>query len=257
MGGYALSALYLVLRLPTRAIQPALLFPFALPLYLWLKGARPLKRVLVIATILFALIGGGLLIYSVEGKAFREKIHALWDSDNKHYITLEGQRAAHSERWRLTFWRRCIDETAQKAPLTGLGFGRNLTDLLRDTPDWPMFADSQDLAKFASPNRHPHSAHVSVFARLGIVGLLLWFAILFSALRGGLRKCLRAQGPEFFGENLILCVWLIYVLAMSFGVVLENPFGGIWFWALTGILLSAREADRSGGIPAAERLQPR
>ncbi|HLX61351.1 MAG TPA: O-antigen ligase family protein [Planctomycetota bacterium] len=242
----------LVLCLPTRALLPALLIPplVSLAIIFAKPGAR--KKV-IFAILLMAIIGGGTAYYFFSRSlAARERIEAIADPNESHFQTAEGQRAAHSVKWRLTFWRRCIDETLHRAPLFGLGFGTNLTELLRGTPDWPMFEDSQNAAKYGSRNRHPHSAHVTVFARLGGLGLALWIALLalvflrqWSAL-WNYRGILWLKGLstpteltrfcDFPAETMLLSVWLIYLLAMSFGVVLENPFGGIWFWTITGLI---------------------
>jgi hypothetical protein len=52
----------------------------------------------------------------------------------------------------------------------------------------------------------------------------------------------------------LLGVWLIWLCAMSFGVVLEGPMGGMWFWALTGVLASWNSAVRA--CPAKAQGQP-
>ena len=82
-----------------------------------------------------------------------------------------------------------------------------------------------------------------------IFGVVAWAVFVL-----GLRQC-RCQreryhfGPtdryveertEFVAEITLMSIWLIYLLAMTFGVVLENPFGGIWFWTLTGIIANRK-----------------
>jgi hypothetical protein len=136
-----------------------------------------------------------------------------------------------------------------RAPVFGIGLGTNLTYLLRNTPAWPIFIDS---VRLDPPNRNPHCAHVTIFTRLGLLGLALWLGILGTVCVCALRTCWyhrqRASSPDLAPEEAalhrthfwdgvtVLGVWLIYLWAMSFGVVLEGPFGGIWFWALTGVL---------------------
>jgi len=185
-------------------------------------------------------------------KAHRERFNALFSPDEKNFQTSEGKMAAHAIQWRAIFWLRCLNYTLQRAPLTGVGFGNNLTNLLRDTPAWPMYIDSM---RVDPPNRSPHSVHITVLSRLGIPGFLLWSAILATVFYSGLRacwyhrRCLTAHGDgpralarrgshrtRYFDGLTILGVWVIVVWAGSFGVILEGPMGGMWFWSLTGIL---------------------
>ena len=248
---YFFSASLLVNTLPTRTLWPAPIIPFAI----FILGER--KRSLVfVAALLLSLLVATATVSQIP--SMREKIEALGDPNEQHFATRQGQIAAHSVKWRMVFWSRCIDETTRRAPVFGLGFGTNLTDLLRGTPDWPMFEDSQNAAKYGSPNRNPHSAHVTVFTRLGGAGLIVWLAILDTVFVRGLRNCREKReryrfGPperyaaeyaSFIAETTLLSVWSIYLLAMSFGVVLENPFGGIWFWTLTGMIANRRDASR-------------
>ena len=247
-----LASAGLVLCLPTRAIQPGLLMFAVLPFGIALACPASRKKALVALVVMACVLGiaGGLVL--ARNHALLEKIEAVADPDDSHFKTREGQLAAHSGKWRVTFWKHCVQDTLARAPVFGLGFGTNLTDLLRDTPDWPLFADSQDAAKYGSANRHPHSAHIGIFARLGGAGLVVWLALLAAVLIKGCKNVWRCNGDfrigalsrsrEFFAENTLVSLWLIYVLAMSFGVVLENPFGGIWFWTLTGLIAQSAPA---------------
>ncbi len=231
--------------LPTRALWPA---PLVLFLVLLLSiGIKRLHILIAVISLVIVSCGIVALVAPKIPEAVREKFVALSDPEDSHFKTAEGQHAAHSIKWRIAFWSHCVDETLHRAPVFGLGFGTNLTDLMRDTRDWPLFEDSQNAAKYGAPNRHPHSAHVTVFTRLGAVGALLWLALLNVVALLGLQNARRAiarvemrdgflRRTLFWSETTILGTWSIYLLAMTFGVVLENPFGGIWFWTLTGII---------------------
>jgi O-antigen ligase len=196
-------------------------------------------------------------LMNLDDRARRERWESLFDPDEDKFQTLEGRRGAHANEWRLTFWLRSFYYTWRHAPLFGIGFGQNITNLNRQPPDlrsresfaWRMFIPAMSVQ-----NRNPHCAHLTVFTRLGLLGLALWLAILLSILAAALRSCWvharaelkcraenRAEAAEahrcaFWDTLTVLGVWLIYLTAMSFGVVLENPMGGMWFWALTGVL---------------------
>src|SRR5581483_3251747 len=130
-------------------------------------------------------------------------------------------------------WKRCIEQTAERAPAFGLGFGLNLTDLMRDTPDWWRYVASQQLNP---PNRNPHNAAVTILTRTGFVGFGLWAALMIGTFVAGFRKCVRKPNPPapfpareggaeqagrwraimFFGA------WLIYFSYALVGDVIEN-----------------------------------
>ncbi len=231
----ACLSLLTLYMLPTRALWPT---PIVIALLALSACGFGRRRAAIVAAGVLVFAAAGLAV-ATRAPAVRERIEALADPVETHFETRQGQLAAHSVKWRLIFWRRCVQETVRHAPVFGLGFGTNLTDLLRETPDWSMYEDSQNAGKYGAPNRHPHCAHVTVFARLGALGLLIWFALLGSVFVQGLKNCWQYRDEDktrFFSEITILSVWSIYVLAMTFGVVLENPFGGIWFWSLTGVI---------------------
>ena len=93
----------------------------------------------------------------------------------------------------------------------------------------------------AWPVRSPHNINMTVFARTGIVGGVLWFAILgigFGLLfrrvwRGRVRG--HTYSPERREE---LVFWLLMLTATwgnsSVGVLMEGPVLGVWFWFALG-----------------------
>ena len=183
--------------------------------------------------------GGDLL-------AKAERLTSLLSLSDTKSKTDQGRIAQAAVKWRAAFWLRCCRYAFHQAPLFGIGFGNNLTNLLRGTPAWPLFIPSM-----AVGNRSPHSAHVTIFTRLGLCGLFIWGALIFCLFKQAICACrtyLKLAGsaltPEIAARNYrrfwdtltILGVWIVYLCSMSFGVVLEGPMGGIWFWALTGVL---------------------
>jgi hypothetical protein len=164
-----------------------------------------------------------------------ERIRVTLFGGNPYYLkTQEGKNAIAHIEWREKFWQRCILKTSEDAPLFGLGFGKNLTDLMRDTPDWYRYVESQQLNP---PNRSPHNATVTVYTRLGVIGVVLWLMIVIATFVKGVRFCRSGNAaPDYFAGLTVFGTWIIYIAYMSVGVVLENPFGGIWFWILTGAI---------------------
>jgi hypothetical protein len=200
-------------------------------------------------------------------KAKRERLQSLWAPDESVFETEEGKLGADAVKWRAIFWLRCLHYVFHQAPILGVGFGTNLTNLLRNTTAWEIFIDG---VRLDPPNRTPHCAHITIFARLGLLGLGLWVGILATVLWDALRACWRycklmasPNAPReranewrlYFWDRLaILGVWVIYLWAMTVGVVLEGPFGGIWFWTLTGVLAWSSAAALHGDPESDEIL---
>ena len=133
---------------------------------------------------------------------------------------------AQTRDWRLRWWTKIIDYTVHGPYFwTGKGFGVSL----------PI----DDGIKEDTYNRSPHNAHMTVLARTGVPGLALWLLFLATFGTSVLRACLRAwrQGQERWARIYVwlLAYWVAALVAMTFGVYLEGPYGGIWFWSLVGL----------------------
>jgi hypothetical protein len=142
---------------------------------------------------------------------------------------LEGSKA-----WRALWWNDIVGYTFNGPYFwTGKGFGINLAD--------------EDGYQTGTPEvetlRSPHSAHFTVLARMGVPGLVLWVllqigfgaSLLWSFLRA------RGHGATFWCrvDAWLLAYWLAMIVNASFDVYLEGPQGGIWFWSVFGLGLSA------------------
>jgi hypothetical protein len=131
-----------------------------------------------------------------------------------------------TSQWRLSWWTDIVNYTVFGEYFwTGKGFGINLA------------ADDGYLTS-AAQNRSPHNGHITVLARSGVPGLLLWVLTLGSFAFGMLRAyfAARRRGDEGWARlNLwVLAYWTAFVVNGAFDVFLEGPQGGIWFWSLIG-----------------------
>ena len=142
-----------------------------------------------------------------------------------------GQRAYRGEEtfnkgdnnlFRTTWWKAVAADTMDVNPYVGLGFGYDLADrFVREY--YPERGE-----EFAA--RSPHSVIVTVFARMGVVGISVLLAVLSVV---GIRtwRAVRS-GPR---DAAAWCaVWIIFVSA-CFGVVLEGPMGAVVFWTMLGL----------------------
>lgn len=150
--------------------------------------------------------------------------------------------------WRVIWWESLYDAVMKKNPELGLGFGESL-HLYH-----PLLWNRQD--DFIV--RSPHNFNVTVFARMGFIGLAIWAAILVLGIGGLFRRVWRgtARGEPYAPDRLDeLTFWVMMLVATvvnsSFGVLMEGPVLGIWFWFALGF---ANGRTLTSGMPPAARV---
>lgn len=134
-----------------------------------------------------------------------------------------------TREWRLSWWRDIVEYTVFGPYFwTGRGYGVNLET-----------TDGYITSLTGEGNRSPHNGHMTVLARSGVPGFVLWlgFLAVFSAtlLRAYYR--LQRAGRDYEAASLIWiwAYWVAFLVNGTFDTYLEGPQGGIWFWSLTGI----------------------
>jgi hypothetical protein len=169
----------------------------------------------------------------------REKTAGQWIENLVSIIghsskpSLDGTKA-----FRLAWWAAIVDYTVFGPYFwTGKGFGVNLAD---DDGFQPTHDHSL---------RAPHNSHMSVLARMGVPGFILWSLVQSLFLVGMLRAVGRhriADDWTMAGVGAwILIIWTAMMVVTSFDPYLEGPQGGIWFWSVFGMgLVVMRLAPR-------------
>jgi hypothetical protein len=133
-----------------------------------------------------------------------------------------------TRNWRLDWWDQITRYTISGPYFwDGKGFGINLAD------------DDGFQVEAEGTLRSPHSAHFSILARSGLVGLALWMAVLVSfawtVLRAAVRARREARVAWVAVMGWLFAYWVASLVNGSFDVYLEGPQGGIWFWVLIGL----------------------
>jgi O-Antigen ligase len=146
----------------------------------------------------------------------------------KSIVGQSGRQGEGTKQWRLNWWDIIINDTIYGPNFwTGRGFGLNLAA-----------ADGFSGTQERPPTRSPHNAHMTMLARAGIPGLVMWLLVLASWFVTMTRAILtaRTHGHERWAELFIfiLCYELAILINATFDVVLEGPMQGIWFWCLFG-----------------------
>jgi hypothetical protein len=133
-----------------------------------------------------------------------------------------------TKQFRLAWWGTIVDYTVFGDYFwTGKGFGVNLADVdgFQSTLDHSL--------------RAPHNSHVTVLARMGVPGFVLWVVLQAAFGIGLLRTTLtnRRAGDLALAAvgGWLLAYWVAMMLDTSFDPYLEGPQGGIWFWAVFGL----------------------
>ena len=135
-----------------------------------------------------------------------------------------------TKHWRLEWWNSIIAYTFDGEYFwTGKGFGINLAD----DDGFQVTADRS--------LRSPHNGHLTILARMGVPGFVLWILFLLTLLS---RLWTRHKKWKSLGQDFQagVCIWTLTFLGAAlinatFDVYLEGPMGGIWFWSLTGLAI--------------------
>ncbi len=224
----------LIVLIAVRAAFVAIVAPIAV-LSLW-RFQKVGWKIAVTGVVVLVLVAGvleeDLVNLTIRGRQFSpEQMAASVTSifGNSEHAELEG-----TKEWRLGWWKNIIEYTVFGPYFwTGKGFGVNLA--VEDGPPG-LTAEETSL-------RSPHNGNMTVLARMGVPGALLWLALNFSfafrllaAYRGANRT-----GQGFWARvNLwIILFWLAVLINLSFDVYLEGPVGGMWFWAVIGLGVAA------------------
>lgn len=144
-----------------------------------------------------------------------------------------GQGGDHldgTKEWRLEWWTKIYHYTMRGEHFwTGKGFGINLAK-----------EDGFDVVKEL---RSPHNGHMTILARMGIPGAVLWVLIQIFWGLSMLRQWLKARQAGRHRWMALFAFlsgyWIAFLVNAAFDVYFEGPMGGIWYWTVFGTGLAA------------------
>lgn len=135
-----------------------------------------------------------------------------------------------NNRFRAVWWEAVFLETIDGNPWTGLGFGYDLArQFVREY--YPEQGEEFD-------TRSPHNIVLTVFARMGLLGLIP-FVIVGTLIAWRIFQSARRDNPSL---GMWCVAWAILISA-CFGVVLEGPMGAVIFWVTLGIANARNDED--------------
>lgn len=241
------SVVYLCLML--MIVTRAAIFGFGCAMVLLIFARQTRFLVLQVAMVaVVALAIATLQVADTGGESFLEpltdKVKSMTDlSETKSYSGSAGQIAAGNNQWRLSWWRNVLNETMANGPFFGLGFGHDLaTEFVRD-----YYGNRHG----GFETRSPHSIWVTVFGRMGLIGLASFIVVAFLIVRNAFAAARRVALGRAPAVSLgHWCAVLIILGSASFGVVLEGPMGGVVFWTLLGLAASQKVPPTEPARPA-------
>lgn len=193
------------------------------------------RRVIAGLIILVLLMGGGVLVL---GDDF------LRASRLERFTEANPSAPSGTAYWRLIWWKVLWQEVNDENPAFGLGFGQSLSM-------YNPYLQGGEHELTAWPVRSPHNFNITVFSRMGFVGLALWLAVFVVGLGSLFLKTWRGQGTAAHQERREeLAFWIVMLVATwgngSFGVLMEGPVLGIWFWFALGFSHGRAEPSAAG-----------
>jgi O-antigen ligase len=200
---------------------------------------RPSRRVIQFGLIT-ALVLLFMALFNVEVKLSGDKVASV-DVFAQRFESIfkdnQNSKLEGTKEYRLEWWKYIANYTFNGPYFWGgKGFGVNLAD-----------SDGFQVTSDGSL-RAPHNSHVTVLARMGVPGLVIWVAMLLTfglSLLNGFFRTTRAGLLHWAGINgWILVYWIAMCINASFDPYLEGPQGGIWFWSIIGLGLFALRAQK-------------
>lgn len=147
-------------------------------------------------------------------------------------IFVDNNERQGSKEYRLEWWTHLVNTTVFGDYFwTGRGFGFNLGAGTGFDPIGGGIV------------RSPHNGHITVLARAGVPGAVMWLLLHLSWAGTILVKHFRSKAKgetKWAGIFLTLfAYWVAVMTTTTFEVIIEGPTGGIWLWSMYGIGLAA------------------
>jgi hypothetical protein len=207
-------------------------------------GTAAMRRMIVLGGAVGLIVITSLSL-DLKYDAGHREISARQIVDNVTSIVDDEPKSGLSgtREWRLQWWTDVVNYTVYGDYFwTGKGFGVNLAD------------DDGYQIKKESAVRSPHNGHVSILARMGVPGFVLWTLLQLVFASGLVVAFFRARqrGQSWWAQlNIwILAYWTAFMVNTSFDVFIEGPQGGIWFWSLIGFGIAAMLTQQANSTHA-------
>ena len=203
--------------------------------------------IMTLTPIVLAVKGSGEETYATM---FRDKILSVVEpfGNKRSFSSDVGEASQGNNEFRATWWKSVIDETNEKSPWVGLGFGYDLAKRFLRSYTAPL-----DPYEFDA--RSPHSILLTIYGRMGLIGFLFFAIVVFFILRSSLRYGVAIRRGKTAATDIAWWCGVVAILVTScFGVMLEGPMAAIVFWSLLG-MASYHDWERLQPAPAPSKLK--
>lgn len=173
----------------------------------FVAGQRAQRRTIYAALLLIAGIGA----WQVGGAVFRERMKSLGDLEEDYNL--------QAKTGRIEVWKRSLHYIGEH-PIAGVGAG----NFVVAEGEW--LAERGETGKWSAA----HNAYIQVFADLGIVGGLIFVALVVIAIRqalrlwpprlGGARNAPQRHRPELLAALGAFCLGAMYLSLAYSGILL-------------------------------------
>jgi hypothetical protein len=188
----------------------------------------------------------GVAVPVIGSTTVGKRLLTTFTQDDTNAATTDGSATTNTRR---AAWNQLIDWTNSEPQrmVFGHGFSDNIMDV--------SGAGAKLSVGLNETVRAPHSGWVNTYGHLGVVGCMIGIIPLATFLYLFWRQ--RRDLAEDPFRLVIYLTPLALALPISFGVILESPFGAIPFWWCVGCALAL-----DGGTPPqwlrdiAERVRP-
>jgi O-antigen ligase len=250
-----LAGIVIVLLLFTTKTAGIFCF-FILMAYLIVFGRRTDLIITSAVACVLAVIGIGIL-FTIDSYELNKLILNNEHLDSFNAGGTTAVKSSNTTDWRIAWWQTIYEDTMQESPIFGLGLGGDITS---------HFLQSYMRIDLNAPEtgnivRYPHNVILTIFGRMGIVGLLVFLAFLASLSRV-LIKSIRLQiNDTSDAGKYTLLAQLIVIAGIANGLVqatYEIPFGAITHWFCIGYVMAYWQKKRKKsavelGSPTSER----
>ncbi len=235
------TSFYMIFTIAGRGVKVAIIVSLFVSFIATFGAKRPIwtmsRWILLIYFSLFLL--GSYTIYLGPEEVMNTLYSRTGSERFEEAIELKG-----TANWRMRWWKAIYAEVNEKVPIVGLGFGMNLHDL---SPD-PFENQSQYRV------RSPHCYSMTIFARMGYLGAFIWAMVVITGIVPLFMRIRKSGVVSRFGEffpykrqrHQELLLYLVFIIATvvnaSFGVLMEGPVLGIWFWFALGFATARSES---------------
>jgi hypothetical protein len=241
------------LGLITTLISPrAAMAGFAVMTLVWM-AARRWQLPLFLTGLALAVVAANVPLILSSSKSFTdtalysvyERVVSIVDFEGKGtYLHTVNSDPGANNRFRVIWWRSVATQTVNEGPAFGLGFGTDLASR--------FLAENDMIAAEDFTARSPHSMIMSVFGRMGALGLALFLLVVAMMARSAWPAFRRRDFPTM---GLWSVVWIFFISACV-GVVLEGPMGAVVFWTLLGLANRPPVEEPADEPVAVADLQP-